>query len=551
MIRSLLSFFVLTSLLILTINQALAADLVRNGSAIYNHLTRDYYSAALYLPQATQSADTIRSSDNFKRMRLVVLTRWTPRKWQEQWQSNIAINNQELPQNQQQRQALMAFIRLPQGNLEAGDEIRIDASAQGSWVYLNNELAIETNDQTLFRYLFNTWVGKFPPSREFRDQILGNKLNPSAQQQIENHSLPPARVGLFSRWNQQLEQQRLAQQQRIKEQRLAEQNRLKEQQRLAEQDRAKEQQRLKKIQQEKAAARLAEQQAAARLAEQQAAEKARQQTELQQQQAQLQLQLQRQRQLQKQKQQEKQRRQELAEQQAYYQKLYHWQLQQALNNEVRYPPWARQFDQEGHIQLVLTFNQDGEIIGLQNATPDQPELLSEEVQRAAQVISAQVKPPADLNDTSWQFTLSYLFLLNGNNLTPVAKPQRPSSLKPLTSTEPEETAEIKEETEASIKIGTGTEQTAQPSSYQQRVRTAVIDNLVYPKTAKVLKKQGEVVIEIQLDGSGEIITLKNQQLSRHRELNRALRQAIEDAAPFGPTPDGQSLNILLNYQFRL
>lgn len=550
MIRSLLSFFVLTSLLILTINQALAADLVRNGSATYNHLTRDYYSAALYLPQATQSADAIRASDNFKRMRLVVLTRWTPRKWQEQWQNNIAINNQELPQNQQQRQALMAFIRLPQGNLEAGDEIRIDASSQGSWVYLNNELAIETNDQTLFRYLFNTWVGKFPPSREFRDQILGNKLNPSAQQQIENHSLPPARVGLFSRWNQQLEQQRLAQQQRIKEQRLAEQNRLKEQQRLAEQNRVKEQQ-------EKAAARLAEQQAAALLAEQQAAEKARQQTERQQQQAQLQLQLQRQRQLQQQKQQEKQRRQELAEQQAYYQKLYHWQLQQALNNEVRYPPWARQFDQEGHIQLVLTFNQDGDIIGQQNATPDQPELLSEEVQRAAQVISAQVKPSADLNGTSWQFTLSYLFLLNGNNITPVAEPQRPSSLKPLTSTEPQETAgiektaEIKEETEASIKIGTGTEQTAQQSSYQQQVRTAVIGNLVYPKTAKVLKKQGEVVIEIQLDDSGEIITLNNQQLSRHRELNRALRQAIEDAAPFGPTPDGQSLNILLNYQFRL
>ncbi|UTW48394.1 TonB family protein [Bacterioplanoides sp. SCSIO 12839] len=515
MLRYLFSFFLLTSLLTHTENQAQAANLVLNGSANYTHLTRDYYSAALYLEQHEQSITAIKSSQSDKSMRLIVINRWTPRKWKSHWQGNISINNDTLPSNRQQSEALMAFINLPQNNLEPGDDIRIQTSASSTQVYLNDELAISAPGQTLFLYLLNTWVGKFPPSREFRDQILGIKLNPETREQIENHSIPTARLGLLTSWKaeQQLQrrnkQQARLKQEQIKQQREAEERR---QRRLEEQRKLEEQQ-----------ARIAEQQRLDKLAAAEHARKIKHKKQAEQRQSQR---------LQEKKnnQQAELKRQQDNDEQRFYKEHYHWQLQRALNNEIRYPPWARQFNQEGDIQILLTVNQAGEVVEQQLITTEQPELLFEEFQRALGVITSQVKPHEDLKGSPWKLKLSHLFSLTSENSVPAPEPEQPESLK-----------------NKAEKI----ESTAQQISYQQRVKEQITQSLVYPKAAQILKKEGEIIVEIELGADGSILAITDTQLTRHRELNRAFKKAIQDSEPFDPVPGEKPIRIIMSYQFRL
>jgi len=455
-------------------------------------------------------------------MRLVVTNRWTPRNWQKLWQANISINNEVLPNNPASREALMAFIRLPQQELLPGDEVTITSSSAGTKVHLNKELAIHTSDRALFRYLLNTWIGKFPPSREFRSQILKTTADLSVEQQLQQHQIPKPRLKLLSAWrekerqrNREKQQRRQQEEQlllqakeseRKKQQRKKQQQALLAQQKAIAEQRAAEQKRQQQLAAERAAQEKLKQQAAAE--RKQSAANKRQQ-----------------------KQQSAAERKRIAtEQQAYYLALYQWQLQQALEQEIRYPAWAKQFGQQGDILLTMTFDKNGEIIHSEQQTVEQHELLLEEVERASRIISSQVKPPAMLSGSPWTYTLAYRFSLDN----------QPQPLQP----EPELPTSLRGNTQA-------VDQAAQLTSYKQQVREKILGALVYPKAAKILKKQGEVSFDIQLNASGELTGLTRTVSNRHRELNKALKKAIEEAAPFGSVPGGKAITLPVSYRFKI
>ena len=505
------------------------AERVLNGSAMYTQLTRDYYLAGLYLEQRDNSAETIAVNTSDKEMRLIIQSRWSPRKWRKLWQANISINNDSLPDSQVSRQALMDFINLPQEDLLPGDEVRIIASATGTRILLNGEEAIRSNDRSVFRYLLNTWLGKLPPSRAFKNQILGQPFNNDFASRLEQHQFDSTRL-LVSRW-QQAEQQRIAALKRQQEQQRLEQQRL-EQQRL-------EQQRLEKqrLEQQRQAEqrRLAEQKKAAeqlrlqRLEQQHLEQQRLKQQRLKQQKAQQTLASEKASQLQNQQQYEQ--RQQRQEQQAYLYKRYQWQLQQALINEVRYPPWAKQFQQQGLISLSVILDSNGEINALELPPGnDETELLNEEVKRALNVIVTQVQPPQSLAGAPWTFALNYRFSLNGEPQPLLAEPVMPASLQGKSQQ---------------------LDKTQALTEYKQRVRSQVLEALVYPKAAQVLKKQGKVSISVVLDSQGDVQKLEMTESSRHRELNKALEKAIHDAAPFGQSPTGQPVPIDIQYTFQL
>lgn len=502
------------------------AERVLNGSAMYTQLTRDYYLAGLYLEQRDNSAETIAVNTSDKEMRLIIQSRWSPRKWRKLWQANISINNDSLPDSQVSRQALMDFINLPQEDLLPGDEVRIIASATGTRVLLNGEEAIRSNDRSVFRYLLNTWLGKLPPSRAFKNQILGQPFNNDFASRLEQHQFDSTRL-LVSRW-QQAEQQRLAalkrqqEQQRLEQQRLEkqrlekqrlEQQRKAEQRRLAEQKKAAEQLRLQRLEQQRLEQQRLEQQ------------------RLKQQKAQQTLASEKASQLQNQQQYEQRQQQQRQQQQAYLYQRYQWQLQQALINEVRYPPWARQFQQQGLISLNVTLDSNGEINALELPPGnDETELLNEEVKRALNVIVTQVQPPQSLAGAPWTFALNYRFSLNGEPQPLLAEPVIPASLRGKSQQ---------------------LDKTQALTEYKQRVRSQVLEALVYPKAAQVLKKQGKVSISVVLDSQGDVQQLERTESSRHRELNKALEKAIRDAAPFGQSPTGQVVPVDIQYTFQL
>ena len=507
------------------------AERVLNGSAMYTQLTRDYYLAGLYLEQRDNSAETIAVNTSDKEMRLIIQSRWSPRKWRKLWQANISINNDSLPDSQVSRQALMDFINLPQEDLLPGDEVRIIASATGTRILLNGEEAIHSNDRSVFRYLLNTWLGKLPPSRAFKNQILGQPFNNDFASRLEQHQFDSTRL-LVSRWQQaeqqriaalkrqqeqqRLEQQRLEQQrleqQRLEKQRL-EQQRQAEQRRLAEQKKAAEQLRLQRLEQQHLEQqRLKQQKAQQTLASEKASQRQNQQQY-------------------EQRQQQQRQQQQRQQQQAYLYQRYQWQLQQALINEVRYPPWAKQFQQQGLISLSVILDSNGEINALELPPGnDETELLNEEVKRALNVIVTQVQPPQSLAGAPWTFALNYRFSLNGEPQPLLAEPVMPASLQGKSQQ---------------------LDKTQALTEYKQQVRSQVLEALVYPKAAQVLKKQGKVSISVVLDSQGDVQKLEMTESSRHRELNKALEKAIRDAAPFGQSPTGQSVPIDIQYTFQL
>lgn len=502
-----------------------ADELVLNGSATFSQLTRDYYIAGLYLSQPSDSPDTILASQANQEMRLLIRARWTPRKWRKMWQANISINNATLPNNPASREALMAFIDLPETPLQQDDMVRIQVSAGGTRVYLNNELAIRAPSRDLFGYLLNTWIGKLPPSREFRSQILGQGNDPILAQQLNTHQVPADRKQLISGWQQQ-KRERL---QAAKAARLAEQQRLEQE---AQEQQRQEQQRLQQQQEEQRRQQQAERK------QRLAAEKQRkaQQQKLSRQQLAEQKKQQQQRAAQ---QRAAKQQQQLAEQQSYYQQLYGWQLQQALEQEVRYPPWARQFQQQGSVSQTVTLSSGGEITAMQSAAvvDGETELLNEELKRAIRAVSSKVQPPKGLKNAPWQYTLKYRFSLSDSPQPASARPDMPASL----AQQAKQAAAVRKQQASQMTV----------EMYQQQVRDKVAAAVEYPKAAVVLKKQGQVSYLLTLDGNGKISTLEKQTSSRHHELNIALKKAIEHSAPFGTVPGGQTTELTISHDFKL
>jgi len=160
-----------------------ASPLSLNGLATYSDLTKDYYVGALYLPEPETNEQKILNLNQRKLMKLLVTAnRWSPRAWTKQWQGNIAINNPSIEGELQTK--LKLFTRLLKSNLLAGDLIIVDYDpAMGTQVFINQQRMLESADMALFNALLATWIGKLPPSREFKNRHTSRCRHPETLHQ--------------------------------------------------------------------------------------------------------------------------------------------------------------------------------------------------------------------------------------------------------------------------------------------------------------------------------------------------------------------------------
>src|SRR5690554_7799659 len=80
---------------------------------------------------------------------VVTVPSWSPRRWSQIWQNNIAINNDNFSQDPAVQQALMTFTSFPRSDIKAGDEIVIDYQPGGnSRILLNNDLVVEASGRS-------------------------------------------------------------------------------------------------------------------------------------------------------------------------------------------------------------------------------------------------------------------------------------------------------------------------------------------------------------------------------------------------------------------
>jgi len=405
--------FIYSLILIVGVNlysaQILALEL--KGAATYQELGKDYYIASLYVTDSSQDTLELLAADKGQQMKIkVIAKRWSARKWKAQWQNNIAINN-VVDADPGLAKAIVSFTEFPVSSLRAGDELIIDYVPNiGTTIHFNNHFVVTTKNKKLYAYLLNTWLGKFSPNRIFREKITGITIPEIELLIMADKSVTKDRIAEVSSWFVNEEETREAN--RKKELLIAEELKRQKQQELKQQELINRKALAKKKSDEKA-----KQEALLAAQKNQANERQRQQQS-------------KANNLEKQKQlaAKKKRQQHAKAMQGYYKQLYLWQLQSKVNESVIYPPWAKQFSQQGPVELAFTTDRSSSLFNLVNNTPDTSKILVQEVERRLRLALEAIPRPAALKGDSWSFTIHYVFDPRVKELEPLPQPKKPSSL---------------------------------------------------------------------------------------------------------------------------
>ncbi len=482
--------------------------LTLNGIASYELLRKEIYIAALYLIEPSDNAKTILSSDQSKRMAIkVTAKRWSPRRWSRIWQNDIAINNPFASDDDVTNQ-LMMFSDYLQAPLIQGDEILVDYLAtQGTSIRINNVKVIQTSNDQLFNHLLRVWIGKLPPSGDFKRQILG------ASKPAESESLK----GRYNSVNYLHQRSQL----------IASWIKARKDTEIAA---------LKKVADAQAKV-LAQQALKKALAKKAAKEKAQKKKEV--------VALVKPKPVKtyvapikkvKKKKTGKPKKiasvkplkatkskKEMAAQNRYYQDLYQWELRREIRSSINYPPWALKFGHKGTVTVNFSVNRQAQVSNILQTEDDASELLANEVENAVKSVVPFILPPDALSGKQWAFSFSYAFDPKNSAQGYLKKPRMPTSL-------------------ASAGKLTRAQYNEILSQYIDDIKTTIEDRIEYPSWSKKLKHRGLVEIEIKVNREGLVTASKDITLSRHETLNQEVRNAIEQSQPLPAIPEALKLN---------
>ena len=486
-----------------------------NGIGSYQQLRKEYYIAALYLSKKSTDPATIIASNSSKRMALKVTTkRWSPRRWSLQWQNDIAINNSFANDSDLTNQ-LMLFTGFLDANLITGDEIIVDyIPTVGTTVSINDVRIIETKTADFFNYLLNVWIGKLPPSGEFKNRILGQQddSTKSLLNTFNSLNYNADRKELIASWIQSRKDVLLAEQRKqeqAKQKQLAD-NAAKAN--AATQAKQAKEEKTQKI----AAAAVKTYQAPKKIVKKKvitqkkkiasstpASSKAKS-------------------------------KKEQAEEAKYYLALYQWELIREIRNAVEYPEWAKKFGQKGEVALAFTVTRQAEVKDVKGKNPDLSVLLVSELHRAILAVVPFILPPDALPGNQWGMSITYNFDPKSDKQSYIKKPSKPASLS------------------SSNKISRA-DYNKILSKYIDDVKDIITDKIEYPVWAKKLNQKGKVSFVISINKDGSIDSITEKTASRHDNLNHEIRNAIEESLPLPSIPDSLKLNrakVTITYDFK-
>lgn len=152
-----------------------ATDLTMTGLASYEELRRPYYLGALYLANPSNNAEEILSTVGERRMEMKVTAQsWSPRRFSMQW-TQAMILNVDPSLLERHDDAFVEFNNLPKQSLKQGDKIVIDSNAKGQvTISVNGTQIVEIAKPGFFEVLLSTWIGRKPPSSDFKAAMLGS-----------------------------------------------------------------------------------------------------------------------------------------------------------------------------------------------------------------------------------------------------------------------------------------------------------------------------------------------------------------------------------------
>lgn len=176
-----------------------------NGLASFSQLRKEYFIGGLYLESLSQEdSGAIFSFSGRKRMELrITIDKWSPRRFAQQWNQSILINNDQELQSKYADE-ILKFVDMLKDDLVVGDRITIDMDSNGTIVYINNNRMFRVKDKEFFDVLLNTWIGPRPPSSEFKNDILTLPTDAEGTALLSRYeaTIPTdARTKLVAKWS--------------------------------------------------------------------------------------------------------------------------------------------------------------------------------------------------------------------------------------------------------------------------------------------------------------------------------------------------------------
>lgn len=415
-----LNFFLLFLLASLQTTHATSPSLEAKGAAIYQELGIEYYIASLYVEDSSIGSHDVINYAGAQQVKIkVIAKRWSARKWRAQWQNNIAINN-EPSSNQNLNSDLALFTEFPQASLVEGDEVSvIYQPGLGSELVFNGYSVFKTQDKQFYNYILNTWLGKFSPNRIFREKISGQQKLNLALVQNSHQELDENRKEKTLLWFM-TENYGTDDAASISATTLAAANELKEKQEKAIKAKEAEKKR-QRIEEQKKQAQLLklkqdkEKAEKIKLAQQQAKQKEESAKKwlAEQEKKRLALKI------------EEEKKLKILNQQKYYHQLYQWQIRSRVNETVAYPPWAKQFNQQGVVSITFNVNRSGVVSDLKHSDEGISPILQQEVEKRLQLAAEAIAVPKDLKGDTWSFNVRYVFDLKLPEQAALLKPLKP------------------------------------------------------------------------------------------------------------------------------
>ncbi len=90
--------------------------------------------------------------------------------------------------------------------------------------------------------------------------------------------------------------------------------------------------------------------------------------------------------------------------------------------------------------------------------------------------------------------------------------------------------------------------------YHSNLLKKTYKHVVYPESSIELNEEGEVILIVQVDRSGDVLGVEYESKSSSIALNRAAKNAVKMAKPFSSPPDaldGEQFDIRMPIRFRL
>ncbi len=194
----------LTTILVALSNPALAnaALLSPTGFAKYSELEEDLFLTALSLDEQYAQLEDIHSNNGVRRLEFkFMIDNLSPRRFSRILIQSAAINN---PSGvfEKNSAALFRLFEQFRDDFQYGDHLVIEANQLGELKTTLNSVELgRVNSYDLFNILLNVWVGDIPPTRQFKNLMLGIEDYSALETAFSEIAYSSYRMRQIQRWS--------------------------------------------------------------------------------------------------------------------------------------------------------------------------------------------------------------------------------------------------------------------------------------------------------------------------------------------------------------